>query len=140
MQTIVSRHVNPIDTAVVSCTEMHTDGIRNAIPTNVEIKGDTRSFTPEVQKLLENKMRKLCEGICDMYGALVTSEMVDMASNPKNDKTASVVMEKILSYDHSVLQFKAGLLMDQKLANEVLEILDYSMAEAANMYDKTGKR
>ena len=51
LQTVVSRNVNPIDTAVISCTEIHTDGIRNAIPTNVEIKGDTRSFTPEVQKL-----------------------------------------------------------------------------------------
>lgn len=69
LQTIVSRNVNPIDTAVVSCTEIHTDGIRNAIPTNVEIKGDTRSFTPEVQKLIEDRMKKVCEGICDFYGA-----------------------------------------------------------------------
>ncbi|MBM7870270.1 hippurate hydrolase [Clostridium pascui] len=69
LQTIVSRNVNPIDTAVVSCTEIHTDGIRNAIPTNVEIKGDTRSFTPEVQKLIEDRMKRICEGICDFYGA-----------------------------------------------------------------------
>lgn len=69
LQTIVSRNVNPTDTAVISCTEIHTDGIRNAVPTNVEIKGDTRSFTPEVQALIENRMRKICEGICDTYGA-----------------------------------------------------------------------
>ncbi|WP_042476408.1 M20 aminoacylase family protein [Bacillus ndiopicus] len=69
LQTIVARNVNPNDTAVVSCTEIHTDGIRNAIPSNVEIKGDTRSFTPEVQKLLEERMRSICEGICAMHGA-----------------------------------------------------------------------
>lgn len=69
LQTIVSRNINPIDTAVISCTEIHTDGIRNAIPTNVEIKGDTRSFTPEVQKLIEKRMRKICENICDSHEA-----------------------------------------------------------------------
>ena len=69
LQTIVSRNVSPIHNAVVSCTEIHTDGVRNAIPTNVEIKGDTRSFTPEVQKLIEERMRKICENICDSHGA-----------------------------------------------------------------------
>jgi amidohydrolase len=69
LQTIVSRSINPTDTAVVSCTEIHTDGVRNAVPTNVEIKGDTRSFTPEVQQIIESRMRKICESICDSYGA-----------------------------------------------------------------------
>lgn len=69
LQTVVSRNVNPTDTAVISCTEIHTDGIRNAVPTNVEIKGDTRSFTLEVQKLIETRMKKICEGICEVYGA-----------------------------------------------------------------------
>lgn len=39
LQTIVSRNVDPNVPAVISCTELHTDGIRNAIPTHVEIKG-----------------------------------------------------------------------------------------------------
>lgn len=69
LQTVVARNLDPLQTAVVSCTEIHSDGIRNAIPSNVEIKGDTRSFTPEVQKLLEERMRSLCEGICTMHGA-----------------------------------------------------------------------
>jgi amidohydrolase len=49
LQTIVARAVEATDAAVVSCTEFITDGIRNAIPSNVTIKGDTRSFTPEVR-------------------------------------------------------------------------------------------
>ncbi|MDR8290865.1 amidohydrolase, partial [Acinetobacter baumannii] len=59
LQTIVSRNVDPNVPAVISCTELHTDGIRNAIPTHVEIKGDTRSFAPEVQMLLEERMRTI---------------------------------------------------------------------------------
>lgn len=37
------------------------------------------------------------------------------------------------NFDQSVLQFKAGLLMDRKLAEEVLGILDVSMGQAAHM-------
>jgi hippurate hydrolase len=69
LQTIVSRNVDPNVPAVISCTELHTDGIRNAIPGHVEIKGDTRSYSPQVQALLEERMRTICEGICAMHGA-----------------------------------------------------------------------
>lgn len=69
LQTVVSRSVDPGLSAVVSCTEFITDGIRNAIPTNVEIRGDTRSYTPDVQQLIEARMRDICMGACAMHGA-----------------------------------------------------------------------
>lgn len=69
LQTIVSRNLDPGLPAVISCTEFITDGIRNAIPTHVTIKGDTRSYTPEVQRLLETRMREICMGICALHGA-----------------------------------------------------------------------
>ena len=69
LQTIVARSIDPSDAAVVSCTEFITDGIRNAIPTHVTIKGDTRSYAPHVQATLEQRMRELCAGICAAHGA-----------------------------------------------------------------------
>lgn len=69
LQTVVSRNLDPGLSAVISCTEFITDGIRNAIPTNVTIKGDTRSYTPEVQRLLETRMREICQGIAAAHGA-----------------------------------------------------------------------
>ena len=69
LQTIVSRTLDPSAQAVVSCTEFITDGIRNAIPSNVVIKGDTRSYDPEVQRMLAARMREISEGICRMHGA-----------------------------------------------------------------------
>lgn len=69
LQTVVSRNVDPSQPAVVSCTEFITDGIRNAIPSHVVIKGDTRSYNPDVQTLLENRMRAICEGICRAHQA-----------------------------------------------------------------------
>jgi amidohydrolase len=72
LQTIVARNVDPSGSAVVSCTEFVTDGARNAIPGQVIIRGDTRSFTEEVQVLLEDRMRSLCDGISAGHGATCT--------------------------------------------------------------------
>ena len=67
LQTIVSRNANPLEPAVVSVTELHTDGAHNAIPSNIVMTGDTRSTSPEMQALIEIRMRTIC-GACLRYG------------------------------------------------------------------------
>lgn len=69
LQTIISRNINPIDSAVISCTEIYTDGLRNVIPSNVTISGDTRSYSFEVQKIIKKRMEKICINICSAYNA-----------------------------------------------------------------------
>jgi hippurate hydrolase len=71
LQHIVARSVDPLSTAVLSCTDLATDGARNAIPSNVTITGDTRSFAPEVQALLERRIRQISEGVAAAHGATV---------------------------------------------------------------------
>lgn len=69
LQSVVARNVPPNQSAVLSCTEIVTDGARNAIPNEVVIRGDTRNFTPEIRALLEQRIRRLSEGVCSAYGA-----------------------------------------------------------------------
>lgn len=69
LQTIVARNLDPGQSAVVSCTSVTSDGVRNAIPGEVVVRGDTRSFEPEVRALLEVRMRELCTGIAAAHGA-----------------------------------------------------------------------
>ena len=69
LQTIVARNLDPADAAVVSCTEVTTDGARNAIPTGAVIRGDTRSFGAEVRALIERRIREISTGICAAHGA-----------------------------------------------------------------------
>lgn len=68
-QTIISRNASPIHQLVISCTELHTDGMHNVIPSNVTITGDTRSCTVEDQKLIEERMKAISENICAAGGA-----------------------------------------------------------------------
>lgn len=69
LQTIVARNLDPLEQGVVSVTEFLTDGIRNALPGRVALKGDTRSYLPKVQALIEERMGALAAGICAAHGA-----------------------------------------------------------------------
>ena len=73
MQSIVSRRVSPADIAVVSVTELVTDGTRNALPSEARIRGDARSFRPQVSAIVEAEMRRLAEGIALAHG--ITAEV-----------------------------------------------------------------
>jgi hippurate hydrolase len=67
LQTIVARRLSPTDIAVVSVTELLTDGVRNALPGTARILGDTRSFRPEVSAEIEKQMRIIAKGTAETY-------------------------------------------------------------------------
>ncbi len=74
LQTIVSRRLSPADVAVVSVTELVTDGTRNALPGTASIKGDARSFRPEVSARIEEEMRMIVAGKATQYA--IRSEII----------------------------------------------------------------
>lgn len=69
LQNIVSRSVDPLESAVISCTNVTTDGARNAIPTTVQITGDTRNFNAATSSLIESRIREVAENTARAHGA-----------------------------------------------------------------------
>lgn len=69
LQTIVARNVDPVDTAVVSCTQIHAGDAWNVLPDDLVIRGGCRAFKTEVQDLMERRIREIAEGICAAHGA-----------------------------------------------------------------------
>lgn len=67
LQTIVARRLDPVDIAVVSVTELLTDGTRNVLPSQAVLRGDARSFRPEVSAAIEAEMRRLAAGTAQAY-------------------------------------------------------------------------
>ena len=72
LQTIVSRNVSPVDPAVISVTQIHGGDTWNVIPPEVVLRGTTRTFKPEVQDLLEQRMQRICDGLAQTHGAKIT--------------------------------------------------------------------
>ncbi len=89
LQNVVSRSVDPVRAAVVSCTELHTDGARNAIPSHVTITGDTRSFEPDVQALLERRIREVSLGVASAHGATVVVTYTHEFAPTVNDEACT---------------------------------------------------
>ncbi len=71
LQTIASRQSDAIDSVVLSITQVHGGDTYNVIPQQVVLKGTVRSFKPEMQDLVEERMTKLCNSIAEAYGATV---------------------------------------------------------------------
>ncbi|WP_420096913.1 amidohydrolase, partial [Brevibacterium sediminis] len=69
LQTIVSRNADPLQAVVVSCTELITDGARNAIPDEVVIRGDVRTFTDADSTLVETRIQEIATGIAHAHRA-----------------------------------------------------------------------
>ncbi len=69
LQTITSRTADPLDSIVVSVTEIHTDGARNVIPSNVVMKGDCRTFSDANTDLVEKRIEEIAKSSGEMFGA-----------------------------------------------------------------------
>ncbi len=69
LQSIVSRTFDPVAAGVLSVTDFAVDAARNVIPETVVLRGDTRTFTPELQDHLESTMERIVAGICAAHGA-----------------------------------------------------------------------
>ncbi len=70
-QTIITRNKSPLDTAVLSITQIHAGSATNVIPDDAKLVGTVRTFTTEVLDLIESRMRALAEGIAAGFGAEV---------------------------------------------------------------------
>ncbi len=71
LQTITSRNVDPIESAVVSVTQFHAGDTWNVIPDAAVVRGTARAFSAEVRDLLERRLREICAGIASAHGTQV---------------------------------------------------------------------
>ncbi|PWC90715.1 peptidase M20 [Azospirillum sp. TSH100] len=68
LQTIASRSVHPIDSAVVSVTQFHAGDTWNVLPGTAVLRGTVRTFRPEVQDLVQRRMGEVAAAIAAGFG------------------------------------------------------------------------
>jgi amidohydrolase len=69
IQSIVSRNVDPLQSAVVSICMFQAGNTDNVIPQTALLKGTARSLDPKVRDLLEARLHAVVEGTAKLYGA-----------------------------------------------------------------------
>ncbi|RDJ20790.1 amidohydrolase [Bosea caraganae] len=99
LQTIVARRISPTDIAVVSVTELLTDGTRNALPGMARVLGDCRSFKAEVSAEIERQMRLIAEGVALSYQCAAevtyTREFVPLVNDAELTRHALAAAAKV---------------------------------------------
>ena len=96
LQTIVSRKINPADSAVVSVTQIHGGNTWNALPESAVLRGTYRSFNDSVRTQLEQSILYLAQTVADSFN--MTAKIHFNPDNPgypvtvnTPDETASAI-------------------------------------------------
>ena len=95
LQTIVSRTIDPVDSAVVTVTQIQAGNTWNIIPDSVLLRGTVRSFKPEVQNIQELAIRRIADGICQAHDCRL--EMVYQRRYPPTVNEAEATKSAILA-------------------------------------------
>ncbi len=88
LQSVVSRNVAPLDSAVISVTQMHSGDAYNVIPQEAVLRGTIRAFRKETMALIKERIETISSGIAATLGGSAKAD-VRIAFPPLvNDKDA----------------------------------------------------
>ncbi|MBN3854744.1 amidohydrolase [Paraburkholderia sp. Ac-20340] len=71
LQGIITRNKKPLDTAVLSITQIHAGDAVNVVPNTAWLAGTVRTFTTETLDLIEARLRKIAESTAEAYECAV---------------------------------------------------------------------
>ncbi len=106
VQSIVSRNVRPLDSAVISLCAMHAGelGAFSVVPGEATLVGTVRTFSPAVQASVEKRLNELCAAVALGFGATarVHYERIYPATinTPDESDFAAGVAERLLGPEH----------------------------------------
>jgi hippurate hydrolase len=69
LQSIITRNKKPIESAVLSVTEIHAGNATNIVPDSAIVRGTVRTFSIDTLDLIETRMRELTEQLPRAFGA-----------------------------------------------------------------------
>ncbi len=84
LQSVVSRSVNPLDTAVVSICMIDGGVASNQIPSEAILRGTFRSQRPEIHAFMADAIRRVAAGTAAAFGVTATTEFPTEIPNTAN--------------------------------------------------------
>jgi amidohydrolase len=103
LQTLISREVAAVDTAVLSLCSIHGGAKDNIIPQEVLIDGTLRSLEKETRKHLREGIRRICDGVELSMRVAIDFDIIDSSLPLYNDpgcvKIAEQAVKKLLGED-----------------------------------------
>ncbi|MTJ29697.1 M20 family metallopeptidase [Aphanizomenon sp. UHCC 0183] len=95
LQTIVSRNVNPIDSAVVTVGELHAGTAVNVIADTARMGGTVRYFNPDLAGFFKERIQQIIAGICQSYGASYDLDYIHLYPPVINDTGIAALVHSV---------------------------------------------
>lgn len=97
MQTIVSRKLSPIHSAVISNTVFQAGSLdaKNVIPATAFMAGSVRTNDASERKLIAEEIDRMAKATCEAYGATYTLEYQWGYSAVNNNPETTAIVEEI---------------------------------------------
>ncbi|MCF3592699.1 M20 family metallopeptidase [Rhodobacteraceae bacterium LMO-12] len=89
LQTILSRNIAPLDSCVLSVTQLHSGSAYNIVPDTATLAGTIRYFKDEVCEIAETRLRELCDGFAKAYGVEIRIDLRNIFDVLINDAELS---------------------------------------------------
>ena len=103
LQSIVSRNVRPVETAVVSVTQIHAGDAYNVIPQTARLSGTVRAFSNEVMEMIGRNMARIAEGVAAGFGATAKTDFraifPPLVNHPVEAEFAATVCGELVGAD-----------------------------------------
>lgn len=97
LQTIVTRNLRPVDSAVISVTQFHAGNTINVIPESAQLKGTVRTFSLDALDLIEDKLLSITQALCSSFGATANVEFKRSYPPTINNQKYSDIAARALS-------------------------------------------
>ncbi len=99
-QTIITRNKAPVDTAVLSITQIHAGSTFNVVPDYAVLTGTVRTFTTDVLDLIERRMREIASHTATAFQCEIEFDFhrnyPPLINHEKETNIAIDVMESIV--------------------------------------------
>ncbi len=95
LQSIVSRNVKPLESAVVTVGKVEGGTAFNIIPESVILEGTVRTFDEETHALIEERIKEITRGICRAMGCNADIEYLHMNYATVNDKNLAKIGREV---------------------------------------------
>lgn len=95
LQTIVSRNVNPLKSAVLSITQIHSGSAYNVIPGDARLCGTIRTFDEKVRLMVRERMHALAAGMAIAFDVEINVDIRDGFSVLINQEEQSKAIEEV---------------------------------------------
>ena len=89
LQTILSRNIAPLDTCVLSVTQIHAGAAYNVVPETATLAGTIRFFRPEVRDLAQGRVRAICAGFAQAHDVQIDVDIREVFDVLMNDPDLS---------------------------------------------------